>query len=324
MKWTNEMLQKEAFKYKTRIEFKNGNDSAYQACVRRHIIDEICSHMPEPSNKKYTKIELKEKALKFRSKSEFQKMESGAYCVALKRGILKEICKHMDEIRHNWTNQELEKEALKYKTRGEFKKNSLGYTIAVKRRILDQICSHMPKRIDVSGENGNSFKWSDEMLQKEALLYSTRGEFAKNSLAYDIAYRRGILDQICAHMKFSAGSSFAEKELFDTINKIFISTRTIRDTNVKIKDKPHIKGFDLDIYVPELNKAIEFDGTYWHSVEGLRHSRKHWPQEDIENYHQLKDEWFLSKNIQILHIKESDWNLDKESCIKRCLEFLGV
>ena len=45
-------------------------------------------------------------------------------------------------------------------------------------------------------------KWTDEMLRDEALKYETRGEFAKASRnAYYRAQRRGILDDICEHMR---------------------------------------------------------------------------------------------------------------------------
>jgi len=71
-------------------------------------------------------------------------------------------------------------------------------------------------------------------------------------------------------------------------------------------------------------RGIEFDGTYYHSFEFMRKTthKKSWPDEDIHNYHEIKDAWFASKGIQILHIKEEDWKLDKDQCIKKCLQFL--
>lgn len=96
----------------------------------------------------------------------------------------------------------------------------------------------------------------------------------------------------------------------------------LKDYKVKIEGKPHIKRFEIDIFVPELNKGIEFDGIYWHSIAGLKRSRKHWPLEDLENYHQIKDTYFLGKGIKILHIKEQDWLKNKEECVKKCFQFL--
>jgi hypothetical protein len=45
-------------------------------------------------------------------------------------------------------------------------------------------------------------------------------------------------------------------------------------------------------------------------------------KEDLENYSRLKDEYFLSKGIQILHVKEEDWIANKQSCIDMCLKFI--
>ena len=52
--------------------------------------------------------------------------------------------------------------------------------------------------------------------------------------------------------------------------------------------------------------------------------KKNWPDEDIRNYHEIKDSYFASKGIQVLHIKEENWNKDKEECIQRCLNFLEI
>ncbi len=95
---------------------------------------------------------------------------------------------------------------------------------------------------------------------------------------------------------------------------------------VKIPNKSYIKGFEIDIFVPELNKGIEFDGKYHHSFEYMRvdPKRAKWSDNDIHNYHEIKDAWFASKGIQILHIKEEDWNKNKELCVKRCLKFLNI
>ena len=35
--------------------------------------------------------------------------------------------------------------------------------------------------------------------------------------------------------------------------------------------------------------------------------KKLWSDEDIRNYHEIKDAWFATKGIKILHIKEEEW-----------------
>lgn len=43
--------------------------------------------------------------------------------------------------------------------------------------------------------------WSDEQLHYEALKYQTKRVFQKESSAYIVALRRGIIDDVCSHMK---------------------------------------------------------------------------------------------------------------------------
>jgi len=265
---------------------------------------------------KWTPESLQKEALKYATRYEFAKRSGTAYKKCRENKILDLICAHMKHVHHRWTDEELREEALKYSARTEFANNSKrAYQTAYHRRVLDDICSHMvPTRV----------KWTTDFLMIEAAKYSSRGKFKRgNKSAYESARISNRLDQICAHMSPTKETSYAEKELFAIIQVLYPSARKFRDRSVKILDKPHIKGFEVDIYVSELKLAIEYDGTYYHSFAGLKRCRFHWPSDDIRNYHQIKDDWFASKGIQILHIREEDWNLDKEECIKRCLDFLN-
>jgi hypothetical protein len=111
-------------------------------------------------------------------------------------------------------------------------------------------------------------------------------------------------------------------ELLNTITNVFPFASKYYDSKVDIKDKPYIKGFEIDIFIKDMKLGIEFDGDYWHSFDGLSKSRKNWPENDIRNYHQIKDDYFLSKGIRLLHIKESDWYANKDIQIERCFRFL--
>lgn len=274
-KWDNEILQKEALKYKTRAEFQKKNRPMYRAAARYDILDLICSHM----NQQLT----------------------------------------------YWTKAMLCREALKYKTRAEFKiKMESAYNISIRRGILDEICQHMPKHVSMKGNNNPRFKWTREKIVQEARLFNNRGIFKKSSFAYQAAQKLGILDSICSHMNRYDGYSDPEKKLFDIIKEKYPKTQKLRCRKINIVNKPHITGFDIDIYIPELRKGIEFDGLFHHSVDGLKRGRPNWPEEDLTNYHKIKDEYFISRDIKVLHIKEEDWNRNKKECIERCLEFLSI
>ncbi len=264
----------------------------------------------------YTREELVQISSQYQTRNEFREGDRKAYDSARHKKILNLICSHMKAVFIYWTDDSLWQEALKYSTRGKFKKgHRTAYELAWGRGILDQICGHMVRaRIE---------NWTTRGIETEALKYATRSDFVRNSTsAYQAAIRLKILNSVCSHMKSSRGSSGGEIELFDLIKSLYPSTQKFRDRNVKIKGKPHIKGFDIDIYVPELNKGIEFDGRWYHSFEGSKRARPNWPDEDIKNYHPLKDSWFAKKDIKILHIEEENWIKNKIDCIKKCVEFL--
>lgn len=265
-------------------------------------------------------------AKKYNTRFEFQKNNHGAYESARIKGILPDITGHMipthvlkSKLKNSmkWNEEKLFKEALNYTTRLQFKLSAAGaYKAAIRLNLLEKVCIHMK----VSKK-----QWTNNELLREASLFDTRQEFARgNRKAYEIAIRRRIIDEACKHMKRSTRISAMEKELLNMIREVFPEARTLGDHRVNILDKPHIKRFEIDIFVQSSMKGIEFDGTYYHSVAGLRRGRKHWPIEDVINYHQIKDEYFLNtRNIKILHIKEADWIKNKQKCIKKCLKFLN-
>ena len=66
-------------------------------------------------------------------------------------------------------------------------------------------------------------------------------------------------------------------------------------------DRKILKPYELDIYLPDLKLAFEFNGLYWHNE--LYKDKK---------YHLNKTEECLKKNIQLIHIWEDDWNFKQD------------
>ena len=324
--WTNEELEKEAMFYSRRVDFQNGNENAYQAALKRgkEFLDRICSHMAPSATEAWTDEEIRLEAKKYSTRSEFAKESRGSWQAAWNRGAeyYEEICSHMP-LPSNlaWTKEELTEEAKKYSTRGEFTEKSAGAYQAAARDLifLDLICAHM--------EQFKHKIWNDEDLIEEAFSYKNRMDFRKKSSgAYQAAWNNGMefLNKICSHMSF-CGSN-VEKELMLEIKKFFPDSKKYKTNKVYIEGKPHIKGFEIDIFIPSINKGVEFDGTYWHSFEKMRSSKgkKSWSDSDILSYHEIKDSYFLSQGIQILHIREENWDLDESGCIIQIEQFLGI
>lgn len=321
--YTLENVKQEALKYSTKKDFSTKSSGYYAAAKRLKILTDVCCHMDKrlAPNKKWDLKSLLVVSSKYDNREDFRKQDFNAYRAAVKQNLLGLICTDMDQLKNPkgfWTQNRLRAEALNYKTKSEFeKKCPVGFQLAHRMGLINEICSHM----EILWEK----KWDMESVAKEASKFPTRSILLKNSSgAYAAAVRLEILDQICSHMKIIGGSSIAEQSLFDIIKHNYPKTQKLRDRKVKIQNKPHIQGFDIDIYVPELRKGIEFDGDYWHSVPGLLRSREHWPQEDLEQYAKIKDEYFKSKDMELLHISENEWLRNKEECINKCLEFLNI
>jgi hypothetical protein len=73
--------------------------------------------------------------------------------------------------------------------------------------------------------------------------------------------------------------------------------------------KSHCK---LDFFIKDINKCIEFDGDYWHGEKAGNQKN------DLERDKRIKE-----MNINVLHIKERDFNNAPEMVINKCLEFIN-
>lgn len=78
-------------------------------------------------------------------------------------------------------------------------------------------------------------------------------------------------------------------------------------------DRTILDGKELDIYLPGLNLAFEFDGLYWHN-EITKSS----------DYHVSKTNICESKGIQLIHIFEDDWLYKSDIVKSRINTLLGL
>lgn len=89
------------------------------------------------------------------------------------------------------------------------------------------------------------------------------------------------------------GVSNGEKEVYEYCKNEFINIEIIPNYD-KLK-------YEIDVYFPELNFGIEYNGLYWHSEI----------YKD-KNYHQDKLQYFEEKGINILQVWEDEWNYKTE------------
>lgn len=80
---------------------------------------------------------------------------------------------------------------------------------------------------------------------------------------------------------------------------IYTDISSIYFGSIYLNNRKIIHPYELDLYLPELNLAIEYNGTYWHSQEKGKSI----------NYHLNKSILCREKNIRLIHIYEfEDFN----------------
>ena len=104
--------------------------------------------------------------------------------------------------------------------------------------------------------------------------------------------------------------SKAENEIKDWLRQINI--------NILPNERFYYDGkkyHELDVYLPEKNIGVEFNGIYYHSeLSGNKDSK----------YHLTKTNFFKKKNIQVLHIFDNEWINKKEIVKSIILSKLGI
>ena len=100
--------------------------------------------------------------------------------------------------------------------------------------------------------------------------------------------------------------SKGEKEIIDFISKNYKGEIILRNRSI-------LNGKELDIYLPELKIAIEYDGLYWHNE---KHKGK--------NYHIDKTRKCKEHGVRLIHVFEDEW-VNKNELVKfKLLHILGI
>ena len=113
-------------------------------------------------------------------------------------------------------------------------------------------------------------------------------------------FQQGHRCGICAKdIRISKG----EKEILEYV-KTFYNGIIVENDRTQIINPLTQKMLELDIWLPELKKAIEYNGGYWHN----------------NKYSKLKDtikqEQCIKKGINLLVIKDKEWKQNKNNVLR--------
>lgn len=102
------------------------------------------------------------------------------------------------------------------------------------------------------------------------------------------------------------------KSIWEDIIKKFVKSLNIsflENDRTIILNPDTNRYVELDLWFPNLNKAIECNSKYWHK------KRKH-----IDD---LKQEWCKNNNVSLLSVDFDEWNEDIKECQKKIEKFLN-
>lgn len=90
----------------------------------------------------------------------------------------------------------------------------------------------------------------------------------------------------------------------------------LEKNNIKtiLNDKNVLNGTEIDIFIPDYNMGIEFNGNKWHT-EKYKSSRY---------FHVNKTELALKKNIELIHIFEDEWFMKRNIIIDKLLHIFNL
>ena len=115
--------------------------------------------------------------------------------------------------------------------------------------------------------------------------------------------------QRCPKCSYINKSSKPEKEIAEYVKTIY-SGKIIENDRAQVKNYWSSRNLELDIFLPELSKAIEFNGIYWHSSD-----KNKW-------YDEMKKKQCIQKGIDLFVIDEKHWRDDKVCCLSNITKFI--
>jgi DNA G:T-mismatch repair endonuclease len=190
---------------------------------------------------------------------------------------------------------------------GEFFQTPVNH-IHLKSGCLE--CSYNDKRLTTEQfiqkakeVHGNKYDYSKveyvNMKVKVKIICPEHGEFWQNPNAH-IVSKAGCI-------KCVKNDSKPEKELRQFIQSIIPSA-------VKSHINTVIPRQELDVYIPELKIAFEFQGEYWHKHHHI----------DVEERDERKRQSCQKLGIRLYEIWENDWKYNRKSVEKRIKQILNM
>ena len=206
--WNYKNCYEEAKKYKYKIDFIKGSNSAYDSARRHGWLKEYI--WLNKKNLKWTEENCYEEAKKYNSRLDFSKGNYSAYDSARRHGWLNDYTWFSYYVK--WTEENCYEAAKKYNSKIEFKKGEpCAYAASCKNKWINTYTWFIKKHI----------KWTEENCYEEAKKYNSKGEFQKgNKSAYVSALNNGWIEKyewfIKKHKTWTKESCYEEAKKYNS------------------------------------------------------------------------------------------------------------
>ena len=169
-------------------------------------------------------------------------------------------------------------------------------------------CANIKRKKELS-KNTTLFNTECNEIHKNKYIYPDRYVNSHKKIRIICSKHGDFFQRPTDHKNNKQGCPECAKEKKYSDAEIKINS-FIKSLNIKTisSDRKILNGYELDIYIPEHNLAIEFDGLYWHN-ELYKEN----------NYHLNKTTNCNKKNIQLIHIFEDEW-LERPDVVKSILK----
>lgn len=208
----------------------------------------------------------------------------------------------------------LKKKALKWKTKGDPRwqlyDHDWFFDRYGKKELQDigaEVSASKSEMTRVTKFHGVSKSFgSKRKLNKTAFKSAHANGGSYSDLALEFGLSERTVNRIVVEEEMRRARSGGEIQLAEYV-------RSITTEKIITGDRKTIFPLELDIYIPDKNVAIEFNGLYWHSSK----------QKD-KYYHRDKWKACEDKGIQLIQIWEDEWRDKREIVETMIVHKLGV
>ena len=176
-------------------------------------------------------------------------------------------------------------------------------------------------RIKLKFDNKNITIVSQDKDTKDFTIHCNLCNSTSILTKQQFRYRRKskLFCPICNPNKTFVNFNYQEHEIYNYLKSVYRK-------EIRYRDRTVIKPKELDFYLPDLNFAIEYNGSYWHADPRLYkendvvHGKR---AVDIWQRDNLKKQLCEQNNIKLFVINEYDWLNDKNKVICNLLKTIN-